>query len=98
MHCLHFVHQLLLATFYHSLGSNDQLACSPVSFAATTDLLAMEQDVPQQQQQQQQEQQQYMQHSTATTAAAPGLETVSVDISAVKINITRKREWQPGAV
>lgn len=48
----------------------------------------MEQGVPQQQQP-------YVQHRT-TTAAAPGLETVSVDINAVKINVTRTREWQPG--
>jgi hypothetical protein len=55
----------------------------------------MEQDVPQQQQQQ--DQQQFMQHRT-TTAAAPGLETISVDINAVKISVTREREWQPGAL
>jgi hypothetical protein len=50
----------------------------------------MEQDVPQPHQEQQ-----YMQQRTST-AAAPGVETVSVDINAVKISITRKREWQPG--
>jgi hypothetical protein len=52
----------------------------------------MEQGVPQPHQEQQQ---QYMQQRTST-AAASGLETVSVDINAVKISITRKREWQPG--
>jgi hypothetical protein len=51
----------------------------------------MEQDVPQPHAGQQQHMQQH-----TSTAAAPGLETVSVDINAVKISITRKREWPPG--
>lgn len=38
---------------------------------------------------------QHEQHRRTTLST--GVETVSVDVSAVKVNVTRKREWQPEA-